>query len=388
MKNVLIVDDEEIFVQSLSEGLRVYASDFAVLTAFNGDEAVKILNSTSVNLVITDLNMPVMDGFELLSYMSSHYSMIPVIVMTAYGTPEIESRLSSSGVFKYLEKPLDFDSLATDIFEVLSDETRGYVRGIDLMSFLQLVEMERKTCSLRVRSQEKVGGLYFMEGMLIDAETVSLKGDEAAYEICSWNNAEIEIENFCRKKQKTIKNSLQHILLKSCNIRDEKIKLQHVTSAGNSESFQKEVQVEHDGKDNSRNVNTHDKEEKMVNVKKLNEAVESVKDNLGNSLVSTDIFSVKDGQTLAGYNTNPRATAMFTQITLSLQKALKSSGFPLLRKYYLLDLQDDKLVLIAPLGEYLWGMLVDSSKVQMGMLLNVVLPDMLGVLREALDVSE
>ena len=119
MKNVLIVDDEKPFLLSVTDGLAAYAKDFAVLTAINGKEAIKVLGSSEVNLVVTDLRMPKMDGFELLAHMSGNYPDIPVIVMTAYGTPEIEERLQKMGTFHYLEKPLDLNVLADKITDAL-----------------------------------------------------------------------------------------------------------------------------------------------------------------------------------------------------------------------------------------------------------------------------
>jgi YesN/AraC family two-component response regulator len=79
MKNVLIVDDERPFLLSLTDGLAVYANDFTVVTALNGKEAVKVLDSTEVDLVVTDLRMPKMDGFELLAHMSGQYPNIVVL---------------------------------------------------------------------------------------------------------------------------------------------------------------------------------------------------------------------------------------------------------------------------------------------------------------------
>ncbi|HDH98197.1 MAG TPA: response regulator, partial [Deltaproteobacteria bacterium] len=70
MKNVLIVDDEKVFLLSLSDGLKSYSDEFNVLIAFNGKEAVKILNSSKIDLVVTDLKMPEMDGFQLLAYLT------------------------------------------------------------------------------------------------------------------------------------------------------------------------------------------------------------------------------------------------------------------------------------------------------------------------------
>ena len=90
-REVLIVDDEEPLLLSIAEGLSIYKKYFNLLTATNGMEAVKLLKSSPViDLVITDLSMPKMDGFELIAYMNRNYPKIPVIMMTAFGTPKIE----------------------------------------------------------------------------------------------------------------------------------------------------------------------------------------------------------------------------------------------------------------------------------------------------------
>jgi CheY-like chemotaxis protein len=120
---VLIVDDEEGFVLSLADGLSAYRKYFNLRTAPNGAEAVKILKLSPIDLVITDLSMPKMDGFELLAYMNRNYPKIPVILMTAFGTPKIEEIVSNMGIFRYLEKPLDINSIADNIFDALGIKT-------------------------------------------------------------------------------------------------------------------------------------------------------------------------------------------------------------------------------------------------------------------------
>lgn len=115
IKKILIVDDEKIFLLSLVEGLGDGASSlgrkFHFLTAGNGEKALKALESESIDLVITDLKMPVMDGFEFLSHMRKTYPDIPVIVISAFINSDVERRLSSLGVFHYLEKPFDLKDL-------------------------------------------------------------------------------------------------------------------------------------------------------------------------------------------------------------------------------------------------------------------------------------
>lgn len=133
VREVLVVDDEEPLLLTISEGLSIYRKYFNLHTATNGTEAVKVLKSSPViDLVVTDLSMPKMDGFELLAYMNRNYPKIPVILMTAYGTPKIEEIVSSMGLYRYLEKPLDINIVADNVFAALSiksDQTAHSTEG-------------------------------------------------------------------------------------------------------------------------------------------------------------------------------------------------------------------------------------------------------------------
>ena len=121
LQEVLIVDDEEPLLLSIAEGLSIYKKCFNLLTATNGIEAVKLIKSSPViDLVITDLSMPKMDGFELIAYMNRNYPKIPVIMMTAFGTPKIEEIVQKMGIYRYLEKPLDINVIANNIFDALA----------------------------------------------------------------------------------------------------------------------------------------------------------------------------------------------------------------------------------------------------------------------------
>ena len=125
MKNVLIVDDENRFVLSLAAGLEAYKDQFNVLTAANGKKAIDFLTSTPVDLVVTDLRMPVMDGFKLLAYLGSNFQSIPIIVMTAYATGDTKSFLKNMGTLRLLEKPINFDELAHAIQNGLEHGFKG-----------------------------------------------------------------------------------------------------------------------------------------------------------------------------------------------------------------------------------------------------------------------
>jgi len=223
MKTVLVVDDEKTFLLSLKDGLTLnYSKEFNVLTAENGKKAIAVLKANPIDLVVTDLKMPVMDGFELLAYMSKNHPEIPVIVMTAFGNPDVEAKLKALGVLKCMEKPLDFQDLANKVRKSLAESSGGYIHGITLPGFLQLVELEQKTCILKIESECKVGHLYFVKGDLVDAETEEERGESAAYEIISWENVSIELAPGSKKRKKNIDSSLSYILVEGHRLKDEK----------------------------------------------------------------------------------------------------------------------------------------------------------------------
>jgi CheY-like chemotaxis protein len=221
VKNILIVDDERSFLLSLKDGLRAHAQQLNVLLAGDGREAVEIMTQMPVDLLVTDLKLPVMDGFELLAHVSRTSANLPIIVMTAFGTPEMESRIFGLGALTYLEKPLDLAVLEKSIFDALETGVRSYLRGITLAAFLQLVQMEKKTCSLRVRCRGRVAYLFVHQGELIDAECGALRGKEAAFEAIGWEGTEIEMDGICRRKERKIEAKMEFLLMEAFRLKDE-----------------------------------------------------------------------------------------------------------------------------------------------------------------------
>lgn len=137
MKQVLIVDDERAFLTILSQGLQGHEQDFGIITAENGKAAVEVLRRQPVDLLVTDIKMPQMDGFELLEYMKSNHPGVPVMLMTAFGTQEMEARGRALGARQYLEKPFDVDTLVQKIRselerELATDSGGGADGGADL----------------------------------------------------------------------------------------------------------------------------------------------------------------------------------------------------------------------------------------------------------------
>jgi len=632
---ILIVDDDKTFLLSLVEGLRAHDQEFEIRTAENGKIATQILKEESVDLIITDLKMPVMDGFELLAYMSSHHPRIPVIVMTAYGTPVIENSVSHLGAIRYLEKPLDFDLLVDNIYSIVKPFDDVDVPGILLTSFLKLLQMEKKTCALTIRNQDRKGKLFLKKGNLIHAIAPNSSGETAVMEILAWGQPEIQISSKTFSVEKNIQHDLDFIMMvlesrqrsgrasesaqpsaestydielgnifdveeagatalsenvpaatsdmlplsdqeteqllapsfeaeaakseqsteaitgsgvglvsglaeESClpetetgisPAEDEAAATEEITpdtlpnetaaeftgetlpepeealpeetfvlvdessveaieqpvlSAENQLSEEKPVPVvmsadesaDHDvagegsassdeapspvdqsvdeladqetlvagdalpeeeaalweeplaceafpaeiipdkeaeisedlsafiteepmnaegisGEEKRRSPISHTEAEQLtnllegkenaVNVKKMNEALNTLKETAGAGLISCDIYTTRDGQSIISYNGNETYCAMSNQITQYMINTIKEAGFPPMGNTYMVDLADDKMVIVLIMGDYQWGILIDTKKTSLGILLNVALPKAKTVFAAALE---
>lgn len=108
-KRILIVDDEENARMALSKILAHEGYD--VSSARNGLEALNFLRNRDVELIITDINMPEMNGLSFLRELNRSHPQSNVIMITAYG--EVESYLEAMnlGAFEYINKPLKYDDL-------------------------------------------------------------------------------------------------------------------------------------------------------------------------------------------------------------------------------------------------------------------------------------
>lgn len=118
-KKLLIVDDEETIRFSLSQAFITAAEEYEVSVASDALQALEKLKKYDYDLVITDIMMPGMDGFELIKKLKQYKPDIPVIVITAYGDEEKEQRSKKLGVVEYIEKPFDIHSIREKVFRLL-----------------------------------------------------------------------------------------------------------------------------------------------------------------------------------------------------------------------------------------------------------------------------
>lgn len=117
---ILVVEDDLDLREAIVDTLEI--EGFQVLQAGNGREALSVLETEMVSLVISDVNMPQMDGYQLLRKMSVQWPSLPVLIMTAYGSISNAVEAIRNGAVDYLEKPFETKKLIKTVSKFIPTE--------------------------------------------------------------------------------------------------------------------------------------------------------------------------------------------------------------------------------------------------------------------------
>ncbi len=174
MASLLIADDEK----NILSGLRLAFEDegYTVITASDGKEAWEKLQKNIVDLVITDLRMPEMDGYELLKRISSSYPTLPVIVLTGHGTIETAVETMRDGAIDFFTKPVDIDKLSLVVRKSIT-ATELKEQNRKLSEELKKLRREKGYSKIVGRSQKVVDMLRLIEQVADTRATVLITGE-------------------------------------------------------------------------------------------------------------------------------------------------------------------------------------------------------------------
>lgn len=190
MDKVLILDGDEKDLKTWKSALD-NIHQFETVISMDGKEAVSIMETMKISVLVTDINPPGMDALDILSFMSNKRPNTPCIVMSeAWGT-RFKEHMAGQSFLYHLEKPVDTGRLASAVFTALNlrDEGENFT-GMTMTGVLPLVEMLKKTCRMeaQVRDGSLKGYLYFNKGVLVDAHLNELRGTAASSEMAKWRN--------------------------------------------------------------------------------------------------------------------------------------------------------------------------------------------------------
>ena len=222
MKNILVVDNDPIMLHTFVGLLKSQGSFLRVLSAINVQTALEILAEEEVHILITGMHMSEMDAFELMSLLRVKYPHTRVIVMTNNASSMFRAKIKQLASVIHFDQALDISMLTKRIFTELQIDYGGQVRGITLSSFLQMLELEGRSCTLQITAKGKTGTIYMADGKPAAAKMGLLTGKPAAQHILTWENVLIDIDYAPREAPREINTSLMNMLLESGRMVDEK----------------------------------------------------------------------------------------------------------------------------------------------------------------------
>ena len=123
MAHVLIAEDEQTLAFFIKQILLELYPDIQVDWAPSGTSALRLLEKTSYDLLITDLRIPGLNGLALIENGHRLYPNLPVILMTGFASPNVEKQVAAMGINAYLAKPFTVESLANCINQLLAMKT-------------------------------------------------------------------------------------------------------------------------------------------------------------------------------------------------------------------------------------------------------------------------
>jgi DNA-binding response OmpR family regulator len=224
LKKVLIVDDEETLTWSMAKSLFKDRDKYEVLIANNGREAVRILERNKIDLVISDIRMPDINGLDLLVKVKKEHPQTKVIIMTAYGSSDVQKEASRRGSLFYIEKPFEISDIRKIIINLIGKKKgfQGKVFDVQLTDIIQMNCLGRLTTALVITKEREKGIIYFNEGEVIHAECGEVRGEEAFYRIMGWEEGEFVSTIGVMPSVQSIDQNWEHLLIEAMRRSDDK----------------------------------------------------------------------------------------------------------------------------------------------------------------------
>jgi len=220
MKKILILDKDNVTLRALLQALQRY-SDLEVIVANERSDINRGLQQLAIDLVITDIDGTESCCFELIESIHRYFPELPVDVLSAPLSPDLETRLAELRIARRFTKPLKADEAAKRIHQQLTNGAVGQLKGLSLTSVLQLMNVEHKNCVLTVETDTEHGELFIREGEIVAAKTATLRGKDAAYTIIAWDSVRIGFQDKPFNVAQEISESFMSLLMEALRLKDE-----------------------------------------------------------------------------------------------------------------------------------------------------------------------
>jgi CheY-like chemotaxis protein len=225
---ILLVDDDQDFLDLYKEMLGQHLPSLPeVRTAASGPRALAMLEAEPYNLMIVDLQMPKMDGLQVLSIARRKYPQMRLVVLTAIRDEQFRTRAYALGVDQYWIKPESDQEMGLfieSIESLLSREAEGGFRGVQSKSLVDIIQLEclsQNSVMLKITNGMAEGRIWIQRGEVVDAEAGELKAEPAFRRMLSWKTGSFEGLPGDPSRERTIFTSYQGLLLDTAQALDE-----------------------------------------------------------------------------------------------------------------------------------------------------------------------
>jgi CheY-like chemotaxis protein len=227
-KKILFVDDDAGFLAAIRDLFKAMSGgSWAIFIAENHSQALDLLHKEHVDLVVLDIGMPCVDGFQFLRLLNSTHPGQPVVMLTGEATEEQQKLCLQNGAKLSLAKPVTPEGFST-IFSALDRVAEGSkagfranIRPVALADVLQMECLNGKSSVIEIFSAKVRGKIFICEGSIVHAEADRLIGETALYGLIALRNTEFNLKPYSEPPHRTIEGHWEFLLIEAIRLRDE-----------------------------------------------------------------------------------------------------------------------------------------------------------------------
>jgi two-component system, chemotaxis family, protein-glutamate methylesterase/glutaminase len=228
-RRVLLVDDDRQFLESMERVLGALShGSWEIHLAENPARVLELLQEHTVHLVVIDVEMPVLDGIQLLGLLNRRFPQILKVVLTGFGSESIRAACLSNGAELFLEKPRcasEQESLFAALNELMRSRPEegfhGVLRRVGLVDVIQLECLCRHSSVLEIKSSRRKGVIYIEDGTIIHAQCGTLVGQEALNKMLRLSRGEFRLRSYVAPPERSFDGSWESTLMEAARARDE-----------------------------------------------------------------------------------------------------------------------------------------------------------------------
>lgn len=228
-KQFLFVDDDAGFLTGMRELFDAMSHGaWEIFTAESHAQALALLQQQRMDVVVLDIGMPIMDGFQFLRLLGRTHPGQQVVMLTGHATAEGRKACLENGAALLLEKPVSsagFGAVyaALDALADTQPQTgfRGMMRRVGLQEVLQMECLGRKSSILEISTTKARGRIFISDGSIVHAESGSLQGEVALYGLLGLQGGDFNLLAFSEPPRRTIQGHYESLLMEAARLTDE-----------------------------------------------------------------------------------------------------------------------------------------------------------------------